>query len=154
MCSSDLQSFQHAITQYKTDRDPREPLFAFARCLVHFAVDEQEAHFCTHLKGKESDFLPFNKGTASGGSGNPANPSGLATAYLWEQILTPASLTDILENYAQVVEKKHPRTGRKTYKQIFPRYHQLDVVRSLLADVQAHGAGRCYLAQQIGRAHV
>jgi len=141
------QSFRHAITQYKTDRDPREPLFAFARCLVHFAVDEQEAYFCTHLKGKESDFLPFNKGTTNGGSGNPANPSGLATAYLWEQILTPASLTDILENYAQVVEKKHPRTGRKTYKQIFPRYHQLDVVRSLLAHVQAHGAGHCYLAQ-------
>jgi type I restriction enzyme R subunit len=141
------QNVDHAVKQYRRDRDPREPLFAFARCLVHFAVDEQEAHFCTHLKGKESDFLPFNKGTASGGSGNPANPAGLATAYLWEQILTPASLTDILENYAQVVEKKHPRTGRKTYKQIFPRYHQLDVVRSLLAHVQAHGAGHCYLAQ-------
>lgn len=141
------QSFKHAITQYKADRDPHEPLFAFARCLVHFAVDEQEAHFCTHLKGKDSEFLPFNKGTSNGGSGNPANPAGLATAYLWEQILTPASLTDILENYAQVVEKKHPRTGRKTYKQIFPRYHQLDVVRSLLAHVQAHGAGHCYLAQ-------
>jgi type I restriction enzyme R subunit len=141
------QSFKHAITQYKTDRDPREPLFAFARCLVHFAVDEQEVHFCTHLKGKDSEFLPFNKGTANGGCGNPANPGGLATAYLWERILTPASLTDILENYAQVVEKKHPRSGRKTYRQIFPRYHQLDVVRSLLADVAAHGAGRCYLAQ-------
>jgi type I restriction enzyme R subunit len=141
------QSFKHAITQYKTDRDPREPLFAFARCLVHFAVDEQEVHFCTHLQGKDSEFLPFNKGTSSGGSGNPANPAGLASAYLWEEILTPASLTDILENYAQVVEKKHLRTGRKTYKQIFPRYHQLDVVRSLLAHVQAHGAGHCYLAQ-------
>ncbi len=141
------QSFRHAIAQYKADRDPRESLFAFARCLVHFAVDEQEVHFCTHLKGKDSEFLPFNKGTSSGGSGNPANPAGLATAYLWEQILTPASLTDILENFAQVVEKKHPRTGRKTYRQIFPRYHQLDVVRSLLAHVQAHGAGHCYLAQ-------
>ena len=141
------QTFKHAIAQYKTDRDPREPLFAFARCLVHFAVDEQEVHFCTHLQGKDSEFLPFNKGTSSGGSGNPANPAGLASAYLWEEILTPASLTDILENYAQVVEKKHLLTGRKTYKQIFPRYHQLDVVRSLLAHVQAHGAGHCYLAQ-------
>jgi type I restriction enzyme R subunit len=141
------QTFKHAIAQYKTDRDPREPLFAFARCLVHFAVDEQEVHFCGHLQGKDSEFLPFNKGTSSGGSGNPPNPAGLATAYLWEQILTPGSLTDILENYAQVVEKKHPRTGRKTYRQIFPRYHQLDVVRSLLAHVQAHGAGHCYLAQ-------
>jgi type I restriction enzyme R subunit len=140
------QNVRHAIAQYQQDRDPREPLFAFARCLVHFAVDEQEVSFCTHLKGKESDFLPFNKGNC-GGSGNPPNPSGLATSYLWERILTPASLTDILENYAQVVEKKHPRSGRKTYKQIFPRYHQLDVVRSLLADVAAHGAGRCYLAQ-------
>jgi type I restriction enzyme, R subunit len=141
------QNVRHAIEQYKTDRDPREPLFAFARCLVHFAVDEQEVSFCTQLQGKDSDFLPFNRGTASGGKGNPPNPDGLATAYLWEQILTPSSLTDILENYAQVIEKRNRRTGRKTYKQIFPRYHQLDVVRSLLADVAAHGAGRCYLGQ-------
>jgi type I restriction enzyme R subunit len=141
------QNAQHAIRQYKSDRDPREPLFAFARCLAHFAVDEQEVHFCTHLQGQDSDFLPFNRGTASGGSGNPPNPHGLATAYLWEQILTPTSLTDILENYAQVIEKRNPRTGRKTYKQIFPRYHQLVVVRALLADVAAHGAGRCYLGQ-------
>ena len=141
------QNVRHAIEQYKTDRDPREPLFAFARCLVHFAVDEQEVSFCTQLQGKDSDFLPFNRGTASGGSGNPPNPDGLATAYLWEQILTPSSLTDILENYAQVIEKRNRRTGRKTYKQIFPRYHQLDVVRSLLADVAVHGAGRCYLGQ-------
>ena len=141
------QDVQRAIRQYQRDRDPREPLFAFARCLVHFAVDEQEVHFCTHLQGRDSDFLPFNRGTASGGKGNPPNPDGLATAYLWQQILTPASLTDILENYAQVIEKRNRRTGRKTYKQIFPRYHQLDVVRSLLADVAAHGAGRCYLGQ-------
>jgi type I restriction enzyme, R subunit len=141
------QNVRHAIEQYKTDRDPREPLFAFARCLVHFAVDEQEVSFCTHLQGKASEFLPFNQGSASGGSGNPPNPAGLATAYLWQRILTPASLTDILENYAQVVEKKNRRTGRKTYKQIFPRYHQLDVVRSLLADVAANGFGHCYLSQ-------
>jgi type I restriction enzyme R subunit len=141
------QNVRHAIKQYRQDRDPREPLFAFARCLVHFAVDEQEVEFCTQLQGKDSDFLPFNRGTASGGSGNPPTPDGLATAYLWEQILTPSSLTDILENYAQVIEKRNRRTGRKTYKQIFPRYHQLDVVRSLLADVAAHGAGRCYLGQ-------
>jgi type I restriction enzyme R subunit len=141
------QSVRHAIEQYKTDRDPREPLFAFARCLVHFAVDEQEVSFCTHLQGKASEFLPFNQGSASGGAGNTPNPAGLATAYLWQRILTPASLTDILENYAQVVEKKNRRTGRKTYKQIFPRYHQLDVVRSLLADVAANGFGHCYLSQ-------
>ena len=141
------QDVQHAIRQYQRDRDPREPLFAFARCLVHFAVDEQEVHFCTHLQGQDSEFLPFNRGTTSGGAGNPPNPVGLATAYLWEQILTPASLTDILENFGQVIEKRNRRTGRKTYKQIFPRYHQLDVVRSLLADVAVHGVGRCYLGQ-------
>ncbi len=141
------QSVKHAIRQYQNDRDPREPLFAFARCLVHFAVDEQEVHFCTYLIGKESEFLPFNRGTASGGAGNPPGPEGLSTAYLWQQILTPRSLTDILENYAQVVEKTNPRAVRRSYKQIFPRYHQLDVVRSLLADVATHGAGRCYLAQ-------
>jgi len=83
------QNVRHAIEQYKQDRDPREPLFAFARCLVHFAVDEQEVQFCTQLQGKDSEFLPFNQGSANGGAGNPPNPTGLATSYLWERILTP-----------------------------------------------------------------
>ena len=89
--------------------------------------------FCTHLKGKASWFLPFNQGW-NDGAGNPPNPDGLKTDYLWKRILTREGLTDILENYAQVVEKKDEKTGKKRRTQIFPRYHQLDVVRKLLAD--------------------
>jgi type I restriction enzyme R subunit len=101
---------------------------------------------CTELKGKASWFLPFNQGW-NDGAGNPPNPDGLKTEYLWKRILTPKGLTDILENYAQIVETKDERTGKKTAVQIFPRYQQLDVVRKLLADVLAHGAGRRYLIQ-------
>ncbi|HCF56972.1 MAG TPA: DEAD/DEAH box helicase, partial [Myxococcales bacterium] len=125
---------------------PREPLFALGRCVAHFAVDDSEVRFCTHLVGKKSWFLPFNQGH-NDGAGNPPNPQGLKTAYLWERILTPASLTNILESYAQLVFEKHEKTGKKRPKQIFPRYHQLDVVRRLLADVTAHGVGRRYLIQ-------
>lgn len=140
------QTVEDAVQQYKRDRDPRELLFQFGRCLVHFAVDDQEVRFCTHLRGKDSWFLPFNKGW-NDGAGNPPNPSGLKTDYLWREILTREGLTDIIENYAQVVEEKDPRTGRKKRLQIFPRYHQLDVVRKLLADARRHGVGRRYLIQ-------
>lgn len=140
------QTVEDAVQQYKRDRDARELLFQFARCLVHFAVDDQEVRFCTHLKGKDSWFLPFNKGR-NDGAGNPPNPNGLKTDYLWREILTREGLTDMLENYAEVVEEKDPRTGRKKQSQIFPRYHQLDVVRKLLADSQKSGAGRRYLIQ-------
>jgi type I restriction enzyme R subunit len=140
------QTVEDAVQQYKNDRDPREKLFEFGRCLVHFAVDDQEVRFCTHLKGKDSWFLPFNKGY-NDGAGNPPNPAGLKTDYLWKQILTKPGLTDIIENYAQVVENKDPKTGRKKSTQIFPRYHQLDVVRKVLADVAAHGVGKRYLIQ-------
>jgi type I restriction enzyme R subunit len=109
-------------------------------------VDDQEVRFCTHLQGKDSWFLPFNKGY-NDGAGNPPNPHGLKTEYLWREILTCAGLTNIIENYAQVVEEKDERTGRKKALQIFPRYHQLDVVRKLLADTRSHGAGRRYLIQ-------
>ncbi len=81
------------------------------------------------------------------GAGNPPNPNGLKTDYFWKEILTPRGLTDILENYAQIVQKKNRKTGKLRREQIFPRYHQLDVVRRLLADVAAHGAGRRYLIQ-------
>jgi type I restriction enzyme R subunit len=114
--------------------------------VVHFAVDEHEVRFCTHLKGKGSWLLPFNQGW-SDGAGNPPNPNGLKTDYLWKRILTRAGLTDILENYAQVVETKDEKTGRKKALQIWPRFHQLDVVRRLLADARANGAGRRYLIQ-------
>lgn len=140
------QTVLDAVQQYQRDRDPKELLFQFGRCAVHFAVDDHEARFCTHLKGKGSWFLPFNKGY-NDGAGNPPNPAGLATDYLWKESLSKAGLTDILENYAQVVEEKDEKTGKKRYKQIFPRYHQLKVVRMLLANAAESGVGRRYLIQ-------
>ena len=140
------QTVADAVQQYQRDRDPREKLFEFGRCVVHFAVDDHELRFCTHLKGKGSWFLPFNQGW-NDGAGNPPNPNGLKTDYLWKRILTRTGLTDILENYAQVVETKDQKTGRKKALQIWPRFHQLDVVRRLLADARANGAGRRYLIQ-------
>ena len=140
------QTVFDAVEQYKNDRDSKEILFQFGRCVVHFAVDDHEVRMCTHLKGKNSWFLPFNKGY-NDGAGNPPNPAGLATDYLWKEILTKNSLTDILENYAQMVEEKDEKTGRKKQKQIFPRYHQLTVVRKLLADAQQTGARKRYLIQ-------
>jgi type I restriction enzyme R subunit len=140
------QTVHDAIEQYKRDRNPHEKLFELGRCIAHFAVDDSEVWFCTHLRGKASWFLPFNKGW-NDGAGNPPNPQGLKTDYLWREVLTRESLTDILENYAQLVEEKDPRTEKKRRKQIFPRYHQLDVVRKLLADAREHGAGRRYLIQ-------
>ena len=124
------QTVADAVEQYKRDRDPRERLFELGRCIVHFALDDSEARFSTHLKGKASWFLPFNRGY-NNGAGNPPNPDGLKTDYLWKRILTPEGLTDIVENYAQIVEEKNEKTGRKKAVQIFPRYHQLDVVRKL-----------------------
>jgi len=140
------QTVHDAIEQYKRDRNPRERLFELGRCIAHFAVDDSEVWFCTHLQGKASWFLPFNKGY-NDGAGNPPNPQGLKTDYLWREIVARESLTDILENYAQLVEEKDLKTGKKRRRQIFPRYHQLDVVRKLLADAAAHGAGRRYLIQ-------
>ena len=140
------QTVDDAVWQYKKDRNPRERLFEFGRCVVHFAVDDHEVKFCTHLKGKASWFLPFNLGW-NDGTGNPPNPDGLKTDYLWKQVLTRDSLTNILENYAQIVESKDEKTGRKKKTQIWPRYHQLDVVRKLLADVGTEGAGKRYLVQ-------
>lgn len=140
------QTAYDAIEQYKRDRNPREKLFELGRCIAHFAVDENEVWFCTHLAGKSSWFLPFNKGW-NDGAGNPPNPQGLKTDYLWREILTRESLTDILENYVQLIQEKDPKTGKKQRRQIFPRYHQLDVVRRLLADAAAQGVGRRYLIQ-------
>jgi type I restriction enzyme, R subunit len=140
------QTVLDAVEQYRRDRDPRERLFEFGRCVVHFAVDDSAIEMCTKLAGKGSWFLPFNKGHHDG-AGNPPNPHGLKTDYLWKEVLTPAGLTDILENYAQIVEQKDPKTGRKKRTQIWPRYHQLGVVRKALADARAVGAGKCYLIQ-------
>ena len=140
------QTVDDAVWQYKKDRNPREKLFELGRCIAHFAVDESEARFCTHLKGKASWFLPFNRGW-NDGAGNPPNPSGIKTDYLWREVLARENLTNILENYAQVVASKDEKTGKKRRTQIWPRYHQLDVVRRLLDDAAAHGAGRRYLIQ-------
>ena len=140
------QTVEDAIEQYRRDRDPREKLFGFGRCVVHFAVDDSEVRMCTELKGKASWFLPFNKGH-NDGAGNPTNPNGLKTDYLWKEVLTPQSLTNILENYAQIVEVKNEKTGKKKQAQIFPRYHQLGVVRKALADVKESGSGKRYLIQ-------
>jgi type I restriction enzyme R subunit len=140
------QTVEDAVEQYKRDRDPREKLFEFGRCIVHFAADDAQVMFCTQLKGKASWFLPFNKGY-NDGAGNPPNPDGLKTDYLWKDILTPKGLTDIIENYAQIVERRDPKTNRVKRDQLFPRFHQLDVVRKLLADAQTKGAGRRVLIQ-------
>ena len=140
------QTAEDAVWQYRKDRNPRERLFELGRCVAHFAVDENEVRFCTQLKGKASWFLPFNRGW-NDGAGNPPNPSGIKTDYLWREVLTRESLTHILENYAQLVESRDEKTSKKKRTQIWPRYHQLDVVRRLLADVAAQGAGPRYLIQ-------
>ena len=140
------QNTDDAVEQYKTDRDPRDTLFSFKRCMVHFALDDARVKFCTKLCGKDSWFLPFDKGY-NDGAGNPPNPDGIMTDYLWKDILTKQKLSRIIENYAQVVEEVDPETKKKSVKQIFPRYHQLDVVEKLLADVKANGVGQKYLIQ-------
>lgn len=140
------QNVDDAVEQYKEDRDPREQLFSFKRCMVHFAVDDARVKFCTKLSGKDSWFLPFDKG-CNDGAGNPPNPDGLMTDYLWKDILTKGKLARIIENYAQVVEETDHETKKKSVKQIFPRYHQLDAVEKLLADVHTNGIGKRYLIQ-------
>lgn len=140
------QNYKDAIKQYKTDRSPAELLFSFKRCMVHFAVDDNEIWMCTELKGDKSWFLPFNKGN-NDGAGNPPNPNGIRTDYLWKQILAKNELSNIIENYAQVIEEVDEDTGIKSYKQVFPRYHQLSVVKSLLSDAKTDGVGSRYLIQ-------
>lgn len=140
------QNVEDAVWQYKDDRDPRDLLFSFKRCMVHFAVDDARIKFCTKLSGKDSWFLPFDKG-CNDGAGNPPNPDGIMTDYLWKDILTKRKLSRIIENYAQVVVEEDSETKKKTVKQIFPRYHQLDCVEKLLADVSTNGIGKRYLIQ-------
>lgn len=147
------QNVKDAIKQYKTTRDPKEELFRLARCLVHFAVDTEQVWMCTHLKGESSFFLPFNKGY-NNGAGNPPNPSGIKTDYLWNEILTKDSITNIIQNYVQLIEEEAEKIlpdgkikKEKVKKMIFPRYHQLDSVRNLLADAKENGVGKRYLIQ-------
>ena len=128
--------------QYREDRDPRDPLLNFGRCLAHFTVDKDEAFFTTRLAGKHTSFMPFNKGLPDRqGAGNPANPGGFKTSYIWERLLTKATIADIIQNYALFdygeakTGKKVPHVMKNVKKLIFPRYHQLDVVDPLLGDV-------------------
>ncbi|SHN63857.1 type I restriction endonuclease subunit R [Desulfovibrio litoralis] len=140
------QDVEDAEYQYKKDRDSKELLFQFKRCMVHFAVDDARIKFCTKLDGMNSWFLPFDKGY-NDGAGNPPNPNGIMTDYFWKEILTKNELANIIENYAQVIEKIDPDTTKKTYIQIFPRFHQLAVVKALITDVKSKGVGQKYLIQ-------
>ena len=143
------QTLADAIVQYQTTREPRELLFQLGRCVAHIAVDDVEAAFCTELKGKTSWFLPFNQGWNSG-AGNPPNPNGLKTDYMWKSVLTRESLANIIESFAQVVEEEEidaKGKKRKKRKQIFPRYHQLRTVRALLRRARADGVDNRYLIQ-------
>jgi len=140
------QSVHDAVRQYQQTRSPREPLFAPGRCAAHFAVDDHLAMFCTELKAERSWFLPFNRGFEDG-AGNPPVTHGFATDYLWDEIFTRTSLFDIIEHYARQLEERDPHTSKRTTKYIWPRYHQLQAVRGLLADAQAQGPGQQYLIQ-------
>ena len=144
------QTVEHAIRQYQAERDPREPLFAYGRCLAHFAVDPDLVYVTTHLAGAKTRFLPFNRGKY-GGAGNPPVPptqSGYATAYLWEETWARDSVLDLLRQFIHEVEDED-ETGRKTGRRflIFPRYQQLDCVRRLVTDARNAGAGQRYLIQ-------
>ena len=144
------QVLTDAEKQYRTDRDPREPLFQFKRCLVHFAVGNEKVSMTTHLQGDKTRFFPFNKGIE-----NPVNPNGHKTAYLWEDILQPDNLIELINNFIheqETVEKVYdPRIDAvKDVKHrvlIFPRYHQLDVIRKLEAAIVEKGVGDNYLIQ-------
>ena len=149
------QSVEHAKKQFMFDRDPKEIVFQFNhRILVYFAVDLNQAWMTTKLSGKKTFFLPFNQGSNGagnvGGAGNPENSKGYQTAYLWENVLQKDALMDILQRFINL-EVKHEKdaSGKTVEKQtlIFPRYHQLDVVRKLVADTKQKGSGQHYLIQ-------
>jgi type I restriction enzyme R subunit len=135
-----------AIIQYQKDRDPKnEPLLQFKRCLVHFAMDGDEVYMTTHLRGAATRFLPFNKGR-DGAAGNPINPKGYTSSYLWEEILQREHLLELLGSFVHLQEEEDDE-GRKREKLIFPRYHQWNGVRELLTHARTYGPGRNYLIQ-------
>lgn len=153
------QSWRHAVKQYKTDRDPRAPLFDFKkRALVHFAADPDEVRMTTRLAKDKTFFLPFNRGSHPGqiqcGGGNPQHESGYRTGYFWQQTLQRDSFLDILGHFLFIETDEQKvddgRGGKKlvtTEKMVFPRYHQLDAVRGLIAASRLEGAGHNYLIQ-------
>lgn len=134
----------HGQQQYKAKRDISQPLLQFGRCLVHFTVDTEEAYMTTRLAGKDTFFLPFNLGH-NHGKGNPPNPFGHRTAYLWEDVFTRHSLANIIQHFVRFDGKDTDPLAKKTL--YFPRYHQLDVVRQLLRDAAKKGVGQTYLIQ-------
>lgn len=134
----------HGQNQYKFKRDITQPLLHFGRCLVHFAVDTDEVYMTTRLNGSSTFFLPFNLGH-NHGKGNPPNPFGHKTSYLWEQVLTRKSLANIIQHFVRFDGKDTDPLGKKNL--FFPRYHQLDVVRKLIADAGKKGVGQTYLIQ-------
>jgi type I restriction enzyme R subunit len=141
------QTVEHAIKQYRTDRDPKELLLKFGRCLGHFAVDTDLVFFTTHLEGSRTRFFPFNKGNKQG-AGNPPNPDGFRTAYLWEHVWQPDNILEIINHFLRltdVLDEDGKPTGKKAL--IFPRYHQLTSVRAMVVDAKANGAGRSYLVE-------
>jgi type I restriction enzyme R subunit len=134
----------HGQKQYREDRDPKQPLLSFGRCIVHFAVDTDEVYMTTKLAGKQTYFLPFNKGH-NNGKGNPPNPHGHKTAYLWEEVLTKQSLANLIQHFVRLDGKESDPLSKRTL--FFPRYHQMDVVRKLIDDVTHKGVGKRYLIQ-------
>lgn len=137
----------HGQHQYKTQRDNKQPLLQFARCIVHFAVDTDEAYMTTKLNGKSTFFLPFNKGNKNG-KGNPELPAGATghrTQYLWDEVFTRESLANIIQHFVRLDGKKKDPLNTKTL--FFPRYHQMDVVRKIIADASEKGVGQTYLIQ-------
>jgi type I restriction enzyme R subunit len=150
------QDATNAINQYKFDRATKDKMFEFKqRVLVHFAVDLYEVYMTTRLQGASTYFLPFNQGSNGagnvGGKGNPQVENDYLTAYLWKRVLVKDSLMEILHKYMHLqkedIKNKEGKITGKKETMIFPRYHQLDVVTKLLADVKEHGSGRNYLIQ-------
>lgn len=152
-CQFTGQNTANAINQYKFDRAGKDAIFTFKeRVLVHFAVDLTNVYMTTKLAGPHTYFLPFNQGSAGagkvGGKGNPNNENGYDTAYLWENVLCKDRLLEILQKYMHLQQEFDKKTGElKSETMIFPRYHQLDVVTKLLADVRNNGSGKNYLIQ-------
>lgn len=139
------QNTEHAVTQYKKNRSSKELLFKpNRRSIVHFALDSETVQMSTWLKNGKTQFLPFNKGNGKAGAGNPANPNGYRTEYLYREVLTPSSLMDVIRRYVRVEYDSDTKAMKKI---IFPRYHQMDAVRALVADSCANGAGSNYLVQ-------
>lgn len=154
-CNMAGQSYQDAIYQYRTERNPKTRLFLFkAGCLVNFAMDLEEVYMTTKLDGDATFFLPFNLGNGDGvtaGAGNPAFDDKYSVYYMWEDILTKDTILDLINKFifVSVEEKEDPKTGKikVSEKLIFPRYHQLDVIRKVLSDVKVNHTAQNYLIQ-------